>query len=150
MPCELTSKSQSPISATRIIVAVLCYAVGQFLMIGADAQKYFVLQVRKGLLDYGFFERTRNPNYLGEILIYLAFGIVAQSWAVYCFLVTVWATVFHLNMINKELSLSQKIGYEEYKARSYYLLPRFFDSDATNVVVYVGGATLLYMIYLCN
>jgi steroid 5-alpha reductase family enzyme len=35
-----------------------------------DAQKFFVLQLRKGVIQDGLFARTRNPNYLGEVLTY--------------------------------------------------------------------------------
>ena len=51
-------------------LALFLYTVGIFLHYVSDAQKYYTLQYRKGLIEEGLFSRTRNPNYLGEILIY--------------------------------------------------------------------------------
>jgi steroid 5-alpha reductase family enzyme len=37
-------------------------------------QKYFVLRARKGLITDGLFMLCRNPNYLGEMMIYGSFA----------------------------------------------------------------------------
>jgi len=55
-----------------IALVLFIYIAGIFLHYVSDAQKYFTLQARKGLITDGLFARTRNPNYLGENLIYLA------------------------------------------------------------------------------
>ena len=47
----------------------------------SDAQKFFVLQVRKGVIEDGPFARTRNPNYLGELLIYSGFVLASWHWS---------------------------------------------------------------------
>jgi Protein of unknown function (DUF1295) len=46
----------------------------------SDAQKFYILRERKGLIEDGLFTRTRNPNYLGEILIYVSFAIMSMHW----------------------------------------------------------------------
>ena len=43
--------------------------------------------LKKGLIEDGLFEYTRNPNYLGEILIYLSFGVLSWHWMPFCVLV---------------------------------------------------------------
>ena len=134
-------------SASRVISAVLVYALGLFLMIGADSQKFFTLQIKKGLLSTGFFSETRNPNYLGEIMIYLSFAILAEHVLVYGYLILVWLVVFHFNMINKEISLRSKAGYMEYAQKSYYLMPKLFSSNFANMVVYCGAGVILYCVY---
>ena len=116
-------------------------------MIGSDAQKYFTLQLKKELIATGFFSRTRNPNYLGEILIYLSFGILAESYVVYGFLILVWMLLFHANMIGKEVSMTKKEGYGDYKKASYYLLPKIFANDLANLVTYFGAGAIVYSIY---
>ena len=71
-------------------LSVFVYAVGVFLHFAADMQKHTALALRPGqLITTGLFARTRNPNYLGELLIYLslrrpgaALGAAASLWPV--------------------------------------------------------------------
>ena len=136
-PYTISRTDLNDLTNLRFITACLSYMIGQFLMIGADTQKYFTLKYKKGLISTGFFYNTRNPNYLGEILIYLSFGILAESYIAYSILLIFWTILFHTNMVNKETSLMKKDGYTEYHQRSYYLLPRFFNSEMRNVTLYV-------------
>ena len=88
-------------------LSVFVYAVGVFLHFAADMQKHTALALRPGeLITAGLFARTRNPNYLGELLIYLSFAVLALHWApllvVALFLVVVWFP----NMRRKDRSLA--------------------------------------------
>jgi protein-S-isoprenylcysteine O-methyltransferase Ste14 len=105
-------------------VSVLLFALGVALMVGADAQKYFVLRVRRGLITDGFFARTRNPNYLGEMMIYASFALVAGHWLPWVVLAWVWLGVFLPNMLRKDLRMARYPEWAAYKARSGLLLPR--------------------------
>ena len=60
----------------RIALAMLVYITGIVVMMGADGQKHFTLKHKKGLISDGFFKYTRNPNYLGEMMLYSAFAIL--------------------------------------------------------------------------
>lgn len=71
-------------------------------MIVSDCQKYFQLKYKKGLINNGMFKYTRNPNYLGEALLYLSFAICAETLISYLILIFVWSTVFTLNIYVKE------------------------------------------------
>jgi protein-S-isoprenylcysteine O-methyltransferase Ste14 len=104
--------------------AVALYALGVVLMVGADAQKYFVLQVRRGLITDGFFARTRNPNYLGEMMLYASFALVAGHWAPWLVLAWVWLGLFVPNMLRKDASMSRYPEWAAYKARTGLLLPK--------------------------
>jgi len=42
--------------------------LGVVIMIAADAQKFFTLRVRPGLITDGMFRWVRHPNYLGEMM----------------------------------------------------------------------------------
>lgn len=105
--------------------AVACYAVGVFLHFGADGQKHFVLTHRKPrrLITDGFFAATRNPNYLGEILIYASFCLLAQHWLPWAACVLVWLQVFLPNMLRKERSMARYPEHSAWVARTGLLLP---------------------------
>jgi steroid 5-alpha reductase family enzyme len=75
------------------------YALGLVLMLGSDAQKYFVLRERPGLISHGYFAYTRNPNYLGEIIIYASFAMNAQSTGYWIYLVSFWLITFSLRIL---------------------------------------------------
>jgi protein-S-isoprenylcysteine O-methyltransferase Ste14 len=107
-------------------LATLLYAVGVVVMVGADAQKYFVLRARRGLITDGFFARVRHPNYLGEMMLYAAFAVVAGHWAPWLVLAFVWSAVFLPNMLRKEASMARYSEWAAYRARTGLLLPRLF------------------------
>jgi len=106
--------------------ATLLYVLGVVVMVGADAQKYFVLKERPGLITTGFFARTRNPNYLGEMMLYAAFAVVAGHVAPWLVLGFVWSAVFLPNMLRKEASMARYPEWAAYRARTGLLLPRLF------------------------
>ena len=58
-------------------MSIFIYVIGIVFMLGSDGQKYFVLRERPGLISHGFFAHSRNPNYMGEIMIYFSFANMA-------------------------------------------------------------------------
>eukprot|EP01079_Euglenida_sp_SAG-EU17-18_P010407 gene10407-1886_t len=67
------------LSGPAIAAAISAHTVGCVIMMASDCQKHFQLQTRnqlfpgarpKMLITNGWFSRTRNPNYLGEMMIY--------------------------------------------------------------------------------
>ena len=97
--------------------------LGCVIMIAADAQKYYTLKYHKGLITDGIHRYIRHPNYLGEIMIYGSFGLMAWHWGAAVILLTVWLLVFLPNMAAKERSLSRYPEWSAYKKRSGWLLP---------------------------
>ena len=109
-------------------VIALCISInifGVFLHFASDAQKYFTLKVKKGLIRDGFFQSIRNTNYLGEILIYLSFSILSMSFIPFLILVIFFFIVFIPRMIKKDKSLSRYEAFKEYKNKSGLILPKF-------------------------
>ena len=109
-----------------VALAVSIFTFGIFLHYVADAQKYYTLQLRPGLIDTGLFARTRNPNYLGEIMTYMGFAIISWHWIPF---VVNFAWIFGFfirNMIKKDRSMSRHPGFAAYKARTGMLFPRLF------------------------
>lgn len=112
--------------------AVVLYGMGLVLMIGADAQKNVLLAKGvpavssngPGLITTGFFARTRHPNYLGEMAIYSSFALVVGHWLPWLILAAIWGLFFVPNMLAIEARLSRYPGYEAWRRRTGFLLPR--------------------------
>lgn len=107
-----------------IAAAIAVNLLGTFLHYGSDAQKHYTLRLRPGLISDGFFARCRNPNYLGELLIYLSFALLAMHWLPYLILAGFVLGVFLPNMRRKDASLARYPEFEAYRRRSGLLLPR--------------------------
>lgn len=147
MPLATFSASHQALNNERIMWAIISNVIGVFYMIGADVQKFTQLKLKKGLISDGFFYRTRNPNYFGEILIYLSFAIVSNSCLSYCILLTVWTILFGTSCLMKELSFMKKDGWNTYKKHSLILLPRLTSNYWLNYVIYAGTGLLVQWIY---
>lgn len=126
-PFILVSSNLQP-SPIVIASAALINLLGIFLHYGSDAQKYYTLKYKTGLITEGFFARSRNPNYLGEILIYFSFAMLTQHWIPFLILGSFFAGIFVPNMLKKDKSLSRYPEFEAYKARSGLLLPKLFST----------------------
>lgn len=108
-------------------LCVALYAVGVFLHFTADMQKHMWLKLRPGeLLSEGLWARLRNPNYFGELLIYLGFGLLALHWLPLLLLALFVAVYWLPNMRRKDRSLARYAGFEAYRARSKMLIPWVF------------------------
>ncbi len=101
--------------------------VGSAIMIAADAQKYFTLRQRRGLITDGMFRFVRHPNYLGEMLVYTSFAMMVWQWLPVLVLAWVWSGVFAVNMIMKEASMSRYPEWQAYRAHTGWLLPKFVE-----------------------
>ncbi len=112
--------------AALIGTAVAVNIFGAVLHFGGDAQKHFTLLHKKGLITTGFFSRTRNPNYLGELMIYLSFAMLTTHWIGYIGITLFFVFVFIPNMLKKDKSISRHPEFAEYKKRSGLLLPKFW------------------------
>jgi protein-S-isoprenylcysteine O-methyltransferase Ste14 len=129
-PLVLISSGVQP-SASLMAIAIATNLFGIFLHYGSDAQKYFTLKYKQGLITEGFFSRSRNPNYLGEILIYLGFALLTQHWLPLAIVGLFAALVFVPNMRKKDQSLSRYPEFAAYQERSGLLLPKLFVSKSS-------------------
>jgi protein-S-isoprenylcysteine O-methyltransferase Ste14 len=107
-------------------IVLFIYVVGIFYHYVSDAQKFYTLRERKGLIEDGLFTRTRNPNYLGEILIYFSYALMSMHWIPFVVL-SAWIFGFFVrNMLRKDQSLSRHAGFAAYKSRTGLLFPKLF------------------------
>jgi len=100
------------------------YAFGVFFHFAADMQKHVSLQLRPGVLfTESLWARCRNPNYLGELLIYAGFTALAMHWVPFIALGLMVLFVWVPNMVRKDRSLARYPAFAEWKKRSWLFLP---------------------------
>lgn len=107
-------------------ISVALCMIGVMLHFGSDAQKYFTLQFKSGLITDGFFSRSRNINYLGELMIYGGFALLTTSWLGFLGIALFFIGAFVPNMVKKDKSLSRYAEFSAYKNKSGLLFPRLF------------------------
>lgn len=125
-PWLLTSRGvQVPPWYLGLCVAV--YTVGVFLHFVSDMQKHMFLRLNPGrLMDDGLWARLRNPNYFGELLIYLSFALLARHWVPLLILVLFALFVWLPNMRRKDRSLARYPDFAGYRSRSKLFIPGVF------------------------
>ncbi len=100
------------------------WGLGVFLHFASDMHKNIALQLCPGqLVQTGLWARCRNPNYLGELFIYLGMGLLAMHWLPVAAIALFAATVWLPNMLKKDRSLARYPEFEAYRARSWLFLP---------------------------
>lgn len=106
-----------------LAMSISMYSVGVFLHFASDMQKHTSLELKPGLIMTGLWARTRNPNYLGELLIYLGFSLLAMHWlpiaALALFVAVTWVPL----MLRKDRSLSRYPEFASWKRRSGLFFP---------------------------
>lgn len=123
-PWLITSHRSAEPPAWWLGMCISMYVIGVFLHFTADMQKYVSLQIRPGvLITEGLWSRVRNPNYLGELLIYLGFSLVAFHWVPIAVLATLIAVGWVPLMKRKDVSLSRYTEFAAYKQRSGLIIP---------------------------
>lgn len=124
----LTISRQAELKHSLLCLSLIAiwHTLGVGLMMAADAQKFYTLKYRKGLITEGLHSRTRNPNYLGEIIIYSSYGLLASHLLAWGILLWVWLAVFLVNMIRKDKSLSRYPQWKDYCRKSSLLIPKFW------------------------
>ena len=103
--------------------AIALHTLGVVIMMTADAQKNLTLPLRRGLMTTGLYARIRHPNYLGEMMLYSAYALLAGHWAAWAILLVVWLQIFLVNMLSTESSISRYPEWPAYRRRSGMLFP---------------------------
>jgi protein-S-isoprenylcysteine O-methyltransferase Ste14 len=105
--------------------ASLC-AFGIFFHFASDMHKHTALKLRPGLVTSGLWSLCRNPNYFGELLIYLALALLAMHWLSLLVLVLFVAAYWVPNMRRKDRSLARYPEFAEYRGRTKMFIPFLF------------------------
>ena len=104
-------------------LCIMLCLLGCAIMLAADAQKFFTLRIRSGLIVDGMFRYIRHPNYLGEMMIYASLALMVWHWLPWLVLALIWVGVFAVNMLIKEARMSRHPGWEEWRSKSWWLVP---------------------------
>ncbi len=100
--------------------------IGCMLMTAADAQKNSTLQIRPGLIETGMFKTLRQPNYVGQILVYATFPLMVWHWLSTLIIAIFIFFIFIVNMVMKEASMSRHPGWAAYKKKTWLFFPGLF------------------------
>jgi len=108
-------------------MCVALFSLGVFIHFSSDMQKYTQLRLSPDkLITDGMFTRVRNPNYFGELLIYLGFGLLAMHWApilvLFLFIIAYWLPM----MRRKDRSLARYPEFSTYHQRTKLFIPYLF------------------------
>ena len=123
LPGLLAFLNPVPISNAAVALALGLYSFGSLINASADVQKTTAKALGAGLVSDGIWRRVRHVNYLGDLLRYLSFAVVAgNGWA---YLVPGLVLLIYLQRIGaKEEQMAAKYpGFREYQQRSSRLLP---------------------------
>jgi len=123
LPGYLAFINPNPISYSTVFVAFPLYIFGSLINTSADVQKTTAKSMGAGLINDGIWRFVRHINYLGDLLRYTSFSVIAGSgWA---FLVPGVISLLYLQRITqKENSMATKYPeFIDYQKNSSRLLP---------------------------
>ncbi len=106
-----------------LALCIALHTLGVVVMVSADCQKFYALRRERALITDGIFRLVRHPNYLGEMMVYASYALLAQHWIPWLVLAYWWTMVFLVNMLTIESSLSRYPQWKEYKSRTAMLIP---------------------------
>ena len=102
------------------------------------------IRKNKELTTSGPYAYTRNPLYLGSLLIGIGFGVAARRWCVGIVLVAIFFAIYFPVILDEEKFLRQEFnGFDEYAGRVPRLIPRLTRGTKENVSV--GFSLDLYL-----
>lgn len=106
-------------------VGLFFYTIGMFYHFGSDCQKFYCLKHQKprSLITDGFFAHCRNPNYFGEVMLYIGYGIWSCNYICIPTFASVWLILFVPNMLAKDASMSRYPEWKAWAERTGLIIP---------------------------
>ena len=123
LPGYFAFTNPHPIGYLPICIALPLYFIGSLINTGADVQKMVEKNMGKGLVDDGIWRTLRHVNYLGDLMRYTSFSVIAGSlWA---YLLPCIIAMIYLQKINQkeQAMLAKYPDFEAYQQRSSRLIP---------------------------
>lgn len=113
----------NPIAYLTVAIALALYIFGSLINTAADVQKMTAKSKENGLVQDGVWRSVRHINYLGDLMRYSSFSVVAGNlWA---FLLPGIIALLYLQRINqKEQAMAAKYSeFTAYQQKSSRLIP---------------------------
>jgi protein-S-isoprenylcysteine O-methyltransferase Ste14 len=107
---------------------ILCgtlFCLGLILNVASDAHKNLILLDRDGLISNGLFGLVRQPNYLGQILMYVAMLLLDLHW-VPTLAFGIFLFIAIVNIQVKEASIKRHKGWADYSRNTKMIIPWIF------------------------
>uniref|UniRef100_B8HVC7 Uncharacterized protein n=1 Tax=Cyanothece sp. (strain PCC 7425 / ATCC 29141) TaxID=395961 RepID=B8HVC7_CYAP4 len=123
LPGYLAFTNPTPIPYATVFLALPLYILGSLINTAADVQKMTAKSMGASLVNDGIWRGVRHINYLGDLMRYTSFSIVAGSlWA---FLLPGMIFLIYLQrMAQKEQSMAAKYpDFAAYQQSTARLLP---------------------------
>ncbi len=123
LPGYLAFTNLNPVGYLTVAIALPFYIFGSLINTGADVQKMVAKSMGSGLVNDGIWRSVRHVNYLGDLMRYTSFSVMAgELWA---FLLPGRITLLYLQRISqKEEAMSAKYPeFAAYQQNSSRLLP---------------------------
>jgi protein-S-isoprenylcysteine O-methyltransferase Ste14 len=122
LPGYFAFTNSNPVTYLTIAIALPLYIFGSLINTGADVQKMVAKSMGSGLVKDGIWRSVRHVNYLGDLMRYTSFSVMAgSSWA---FLLPGVITLLYLQRISqKEQAMTAKYpDFAAYQQNSSRLL----------------------------
>ncbi|TVS03319.1 MAG: DUF1295 domain-containing protein [Cyanobium sp. PLM2.Bin73] len=100
LPGLLAFLNPVPISQAAVALALVLFSFGSLINASADAQKTTAKAMGAGLVSDGIWRRVRHVNYLGDLLRYLSFAVVAGN--IWAYLVPALVLLIYLQRIGQK------------------------------------------------
>ncbi|MEQ8963927.1 MAG: DUF1295 domain-containing protein [Coleofasciculus sp. C2-GNP5-27] len=123
LPGYFAFTNSNPVTYLTIAITLPLYIFGSLINTGADVQKMVAKSMGSGLVKDGIWRSVRHVNYLGDLMRYTSFSVMAGSlWA---FLLPGVITLLYLQRISqKEQAMTAKYpDFAAYQQNSSRLLP---------------------------
>jgi protein-S-isoprenylcysteine O-methyltransferase Ste14 len=125
-------------------IALGAIAIVPGLLIRALASGH--VQKNEALATTGPYAYTRNPLYLGSLLIGAGFAVAALSWGVAIALVVMFFAIYVPVIRDEEAFLRQKFPeFEEYAQRVPRMVPKFVARPTATTAAPAGFSLDLYL-----
>lgn len=122
LPWLFISRHVEP-GGVLLFAAIFMHTLGVAWMAAGDLQKNCVLRNQPGLITNGVFAYTRNPNYLGEVMIYASYALLAAHWFGWLVIALQFFCLFLPRMLAKDASISRHPGWADYQRQSGLIVP---------------------------
>ena len=123
LPGYFAFTNANPIADVTIAIAFPLYIFGSLINTSADVQKMVAKDMGAGLVNDGIWRSVRHVNYVGDLMRYTSFSVIAGSvWAY--LLPGIIALLYFQRIGQKEQSMAAKYPeFATYQQQSNRLLP---------------------------